>query len=119
MTEPTSAGVGAGILAGASAGVTGAALAALGITSGLLFWGGVGCVIGAMWAPASGRWRGVATFVAAALLSAKAGAVGALVWWAGSPDVAQGLAAASGVLFHPGVQAVIARLPTIMDKKGL
>lgn len=114
MAEPITPSAAA---AGLSSGIVGAVLVGLGITWPAVIWGVCGCIVGLSWAPATGRLRAFALFGAASLLSAKAGAVGALLWFAGSDNVAGGLAAASGIIFHPSLAVVVNKLPDIITKR--
>lgn len=116
MAEPVSPTASA-IAAGLSSGLVGAMLIPLGITWPLVAWGALGCIVGLSWAPAVGRLRAGALFAAAAMLSAKGGAVASALWWAASVDVAQGLAAVFGVVFHPLLTAVVGALPAIVAKR--
>ena len=114
MAEPSSTSAAA---LGLSSGMVGAILLSLGISWPLLLWGVVGCVVGLSWAPAVGRIRAGALFFAAAMLSAKGGALMAAHMFSGSHETAQGLAAAMGIVFHPALTATVNALPAIIAKR--
>ena len=113
MAEPTSSG---GVIALAS-GVAGAILVALGISLPVLVWGMVGCIVGVSWAPKTGRTRALALFSASALLSAKGGAVAAVLWYSGATGTAGGIAAVLGIFFHPLLSAAVVLVPQIIAKR--
>ena len=114
MAEPTSASSAAAVAI--ASGTTGAILVALGITWPLLLWGCVGCIVGLSYAPTTGRVRAFALFGAASLLSAKGGAVGA-IWAQYGQEAAQGIAAALGIVFHPLLAAIVAKLPEAVSRR--
>jgi hypothetical protein len=114
MAEPTATT--SGILALAS-GVAGAILLSLGISWSLLIWSALGCIVGVTWAPETGRIRAIALFASAAMLSAKGGAIAAGIWFAGSSETAQGIAAGLGILFHPALSVIVNELPKIVAKR--
>jgi hypothetical protein len=115
MTEPTSATTAVSL--GIASGTAGAVLVGLGLSWPVLIWGSVGCIVGLSWAPATGRWRALSLFGAASLLSAKAGTMGAVLWFAASPEYAQGMSAGVGMVFHPLLSAVVAKIPEAVSRR--
>lgn len=105
-------------LSGLASGILGGGLLiTLGIGWAHLSWAVMGAVVGAALAPKTGRVYGMALFVAASLLSAKAGAIASLLWFAGSDQIGGGIAAFAGIVFHPVVSAVVKLLPDIIEKR--
>ena len=109
MAEPVSPAASA-VAAGVSSGLLGALFVPLGLTWPLVLWASLGCVVGLSWAPKVGRLRAASLFGAAALLSALFGKIGA-AHFGGGIDLAQGLAAVLGIVFHPLLTAVVDKLP--------
>lgn len=92
-------------------------LLSLGISWGLLIWAALGCIVGVTWAPETKRLRAILLFMSAAMLSAKGGAIASNIWFAGSIDTAQGIAAGLGIFFHPLLSIIVSELPKIVAKR--
>lgn len=109
IVSPAASAVAAGLVSG----LVGAVLVQFGITWSLLAWAACGCVVGLSWSPAVGRIRAGVLFIAASLLSAKAGA------YFSPTDIntAQGIAAGFGVFFHPLVTALAEALPAAVKRR--
>lgn len=114
MAEPSTTASAVGL--GLSSGLLGAAMIALGISWPLVLWGILGCVVGLSWAPTVGRARAAALFAAAALLSAKGGAVAAAMMGY-SEATSQGIAAVLGIGFHPAITAFVKAIPEQFKKR--
>jgi hypothetical protein len=51
------------------------------------------------------------------MLSAKGGAIASTIWFAGSSETAQGIAAGLGILFHPLLSIIVSELPKLVAKR--
>lgn len=115
MAEPASTTAAVGWAA--ATGLLAAFLAAIGVTWPAVFWAVVGGVIGATFAPQVGRLRSMLMFPAAALLAAKGGTLAALHWFAGDGGYIGGLAGLGGIVFHPAITALVARIPDVIKQR--
>ncbi len=103
-----------------SAGLVAAFLAAIGVSWVHVFWAAAGAFFGAGFAPATGRMRAMLAFPVSTLLSAKAGVLGAA--WVGSigalppHEVAQGIGALAGLVFHPVVAVLVKAAPAKLSQ---
>lgn len=118
MAEPTTTTTAAAWAV--AAGCISAFLAAVGVSWPVLFWAVVGSTLGAGFAPKVGRWRAILIFPAASMLSAKAGllsaaATGAIGSMTGEP-LAQAMAGAVGVVFHPATTLAAQHLPALASR---
>jgi hypothetical protein len=109
MAEPSASSA---VALGIASGTAGAVLVGLGLSWPVLIWGSVGCIVGTLWAPATGRWRAISLFCAASMLSAKFG-----TWFASNPDHAQAMSAGIGVVFHPLMSAIAAKIPEAVSRR--
>ncbi len=111
MAEPaTSSGAAWAVAAGLSS----AFLAAVGVSWPALLFATLGALIGSGWAPRTGRLRSVVTFPAVCLLAAKSGVLGAAYVGAvgamSGDYLAQAVAGATGLFFHPLSALAVRRL---------
>jgi hypothetical protein len=119
MAEPTTTTASAAWAV--SAGLVAAFLAALGVTWVHVFWAAAGCFFGAGFAPPTGRWRAMFAFPISTMLSAKAGIIGAE--WLGAVggiaphDMAQGLGALAGIVFHPMIAVVVRAATGVLQSR--
>ena len=114
IISPTASAVASGLASGTAGAIL---LSAASLTWPLVLWGTLGCVVGLSAAPATSRWRAVLLFVAASLISALAGSVVSVHWFAGSEPAAQGLAALAGIVFHPTASVLMRLVPAAIERK--
>jgi hypothetical protein len=111
--DPVVSPAASAVAVGLSSGLVGAVLVQFGITWPLLAWAACGCVVGLSWSPAVGRIRAGVLFIAASLLSAKAGAY----FSPSDINAAQGIAACLGVFLHPIATALAKALPAAVERR--
>lgn len=108
MPEPastTTATIGAG--AGALM------LAMIGVEPQAVVWALVGAVFGSPLAPAAGRYRTVAVFVATVLACALFGTWASEYWHGGGVRARNGWAMGLAVVFHPLITVVVQSVPAV------
>jgi len=115
MAEPTTTTT--GIVWALAAGTLGAFFASIGVTWAAVFWALCGVILAGPLAGAVGRWRAMAMFPASVMLAAKVGGLARIHYFAANPDMAGGLAAASGVVLHPTISVPVRRRPGLIARK--
>ena len=113
MVEPTTTSTAAWAVAVAA---TGAFLTSIGVSWPVVFWATLGGMFGMTWAPAMGRARSILIFPSSSLLSAKAGILVSLTWFAGAESTAGAVAAVVAIVFHPAMTLMVASLPALANK---
>lgn len=102
------------VIEAAAAGLGAATLAIIGVEPQALLWGAVGAFMGMTFAAPAGRMRAALTFLAVVLACAELGTWAALKWFDALPVARNGSALTLGVLFHPLLAALVAKLPQIV-----
>jgi hypothetical protein len=98
-----------------AAGIGAVTMAIIGVEPQAVLWGSIGACVGMTFAAPAGRLRASLMFVAVVLACAELGTWASIRWFDASFIARNSVALVLGMLFHPILAAVVARIPIVVN----